>query len=116
MSNKVQADRFNEGKPQWSLVSFKDIEPMVRVLEYGCIKYDAHNWKKGLPVTETLDSLMRHVIALLHGEDNDPESGLPHIGHIQCNAMFLAHFLGDKDWDNRYKKNDTQASIVDLGI
>ena len=34
-----QALRYNQGKVQWSLVDYKSIEPMVRVLEYGCKKY-----------------------------------------------------------------------------
>jgi hypothetical protein len=87
------AMRFNDGKPQWSLVDFESLEPMVRMLEYGAKKYDRSNWKKGLPVTRTIESLLRHTFALLSGEDNDPESGLPHIGSIQCNAMFLAHTI-----------------------
>ena len=39
--------RYNTGKIQWSLVDFDSLEPMVRVLEFGAKKYDAHNWKKG---------------------------------------------------------------------
>lgn len=97
-------DRFNKGKLQWNLVDFPSLEPMVKVLEFGAQKYSAHNWKKGLKITETIDSMMRHLIALLDGEDNDPESGLPHIGHIQCNAMFLAFMLKNReDLDDRHK-------------
>lgn len=31
--------RYNTGKPKWSLIDYKSIEPMVRVLEYGMHKY-----------------------------------------------------------------------------
>lgn len=96
--------RFNEGKLNWTLVDFESFEPMVRVLEFGAKKYAAHNWKKGLPVTKTIESLLRHTFALLNGEDNDPESNLPHIGHIQCNVMFLSYMLRRRpDLDDRYK-------------
>ena len=84
--------RFNEGKPRWSLVPFLALVPMVRVLEYGSKKYSDHNWKRGLFKHEVLECLLRHVFALLEGEDNDKESGQPHIGHILCNAMFYAYF------------------------
>ena len=33
------AMRFNEGKLQWSLVHYKSLEPMIRVLEFGAKKY-----------------------------------------------------------------------------
>lgn len=90
--------RFNEEKLKWSLVDFDSLEDMVRVLEFGAKKYAENNWKKGLKTTEVVESMMRHMTAYLRGEDLDPESGLSHIGHIQCNAMFLSYM-------NRFKPN-----------
>ena len=96
--NKVdplKASRFNAGKSKWSLVSFEGLEYMVEVLEFGASKYSAGNWANGggLSYSETIESLLRHTFALARGEDIDPESGKHHIGHIQCNAMFLGHFF-----------------------
>jgi hypothetical protein len=93
LDNPKEAGRFSAGKPQWSQVDFDSIEPMVRVLEYGAKKYNKGNWKKGMPVSEVCECLLRHTFALLKGEINDKESGLPHIGHVQCNAMFIAYIL-----------------------
>lgn len=89
---KEQAERYNEGKLQWGLVDFESLSPMVRVLEYGANKYSANNWKGGLPRKELLESAMRHLAAMLDGEKNDKESGLPHEGHLMCNMMFYAYF------------------------
>ena len=102
---KEQAQRFNTGKPEWSLVDYKALEPMVRVLEMGKKKYSANNWKRGLPTTEICESLLRHLYAYMGGEDTDPESGLSHIAHVQCNAMFLQHMMQNKqeEFDNRKK-------------
>lgn len=95
--------RFNTGKLKWSLVSWKALAPMVRVLMFGAEKYDDHNWKKGLKYTEVCESLQRHLNAFIDGEDDDPESKLSHVGHILCNAMFLSYmFLFKKDCDDRY--------------
>jgi len=91
-----QALRYNQGKVQWSLVDYKSIEPMVRVLEYGCKKYAKDNWKKGMPASQIIESMLRHTYKLLEGELVDPESGIEHVGHIQCNAMFLAYVLREK--------------------
>ncbi len=86
-----QADRFNEGKPKWSLVDFKSLEVMVRVLEFGSAKYGKFNWQRGLDKKEICESLLRHVFSYLSGELIDPESGISHVGHIQANAMFLEY-------------------------
>lgn len=99
-----KAIRYNDGKRKWSLVHFESLEPMVKVLEYGAKKYtiDIHdedgtvidsisgkdNWKNQMDLKEILESIQRHLAALLDGQDYDSESGLHHMGHIQCNAMF----------------------------
>jgi hypothetical protein len=80
--------RYNEDKPKWSLVHYKSLEPMVRVLEMGAKKYSPDNWKIGLNRDEILESTMRHLTALMDGELLDKESGISHMAHIQCNAMF----------------------------
>lgn len=73
--------------------------------EISNIKSGAHNWAKGLKVTEIVESLLRHTFALLEGEDDDKESKLPHVGHILCNAMFLSFMLMfRKDMDDRFKQ------------
>lgn len=103
----MKGERENEGKLKWSLVHKPSLEPMVQVLEFGSRKYSAHNWKQGLSITEILESLQRHVFAYESGEDIDPESGLSHIGHIQCNAMFLAYMAKFRpDLDDRYKEKE----------
>lgn len=88
--------RFNKGKLEWSLVDFESLEDMVRVLEFGAKKYKRDNWKKEMSVRKIIESMLRHTFALLKGELNDKESGLPHVGHIQSNAMFLAYHLNKK--------------------
>ena len=93
---KLKSDRFNEGKPKWSLVHFKSMEPLVRVLEYGAKKYSSDNWKVGLDKKEILESLSRHLFALMDGEELDKESGLSHIGHIQANALFWEYHNNKK--------------------
>lgn len=98
-----QGLRFNEGKLRWALVPQSSLSPMVRVLEFGAQKYDAHNWKKGLPYTQVCESLKRHLDAFMEGEDNDPESGISHIGHIMCNAMFLSWYQQNRpEFDDRW--------------
>ena len=91
MADKEKAMRFNAGKPQLSFIPMELMEDCARVFQYGAQKYDRDNWKKGDHATSLLDSLLRHVAAFQQGEYIDEESGLPHLGHIMCNVIFLTH-------------------------
>ncbi len=88
--------RYNEWKPEWTLVDFDSLEPMVHVLEFGAKKYARENWKKPMDRKKILDSLMRHLVRLMADEELDSESKLPHIGHILCNAMFYSYHSKNK--------------------
>lgn len=98
------AERKNAGKAKLSFIleARHALEGLARVLEKGAIKYARSNWRKGLKFTEQVDSLSRHLAAFTSGEDNDPETGLPHVDHILCNALFLAeHWRTHLELDDR---------------
>lgn len=88
MSTEEKAMRFNEGKLEWSLVDYEAISPLVETLTFGAKKYARDNWKKGLDKEKILDSMMRHMVAIMDGEEYDAESGVLHTGHIMANCMF----------------------------
>ncbi len=87
----TKALRYNEGKPRWSLIHAQSLVPLVKVLEYGARKYAPYNWQKPMDKKEILDSMARHLMSVIDGEENDPESGLNHMGHIMANAMFYVY-------------------------
>lgn len=96
-----RGERRNENKPRWSLVDFKSIEPLVKVLEFGAVKYAPDNWKKGFDKQELTESLLRHAMELANGQENDSESGLPLVGHIMCNAMFYQYHSDHNSFKNK---------------
>lgn len=95
--------RKNGGKPQLSMILEARVSLIgcARVLEFGAVKYARGDWRKGLDMNETMDSLLRHVAAYMSGEYLDPESGLPHIDHIHCNALFLGEHTNRETGDGR---------------
>jgi hypothetical protein len=63
---------------------------MANVMEFGAKKYERNNWrKKPSHMCESIDSLMRHLKALLVGDTLDEDSGIHHLGHVMCNIMFI---------------------------
>lgn len=64
----------------------------ARVFDYGRRKYAEWNWAKGMAWSIPLACAVRHLLAILRGEENDPESGLPHRGHVACNLVMLAQY------------------------
>lgn len=65
----------------------------ARVFDYGRKKYAAWNWSKGMQWSVVLGCVGRHLLAIINGEENDPESGLSHRGHAMCNIVMLLTFL-----------------------
>lgn len=87
-----EAQRFNEGKLQYSLVPPEFLRELADITSFGAVKYSAENWKKGMPESKMVDSLMRHLQAHRLGEYADSESGCSHLGHVAWNALALMWF------------------------
>lgn len=99
---KEEGLRYNEGKLRFDLLHPVAQEGIVKVLTRGAIKYEPRNWEKGMSWTSVIASLKRHLNAFERGEDYDPETGLLHIDHLQCNAHFLsAYYRIAPQYDDR---------------
>lgn len=82
-----KALRYNEGKVDWTLLDFKSCEPLAQAMMYGSNKYARLNWQKPCDdPRQHLQSAMRHLIAVLEGEQYD-ESLVRHTGHVMANMM-----------------------------
>jgi hypothetical protein len=97
----VKAD---QGKLQWCLLPLKYLRGVVRVLMKGAAKYSPHNWRAGMPWSQTYNAALRHLDAFWSGEDVDPETGESHLDHALCCLLFLrAHNIDYPELDDRYK-------------
>ena len=102
---ELTAIKFDANKLDWSLIPWDSVEEILKVLEFGKVKYSSWNWAtgEGFKYTRVFNSLLRHLFSWIRGEDNDPESGLSHLAHAGCNVFFLLYYVKNK---HKYTTND----------
>lgn len=60
------------------------------VMRLGAKKYGAFNFRDSdVPASIYVDAAMRHLMSWWDGEDNDPESGVSHLGHVMACAAIV---------------------------
>ncbi len=69
----------------------------------GMLKYGRHNWRAaGVRASIYCDAAHRHLNAWFEGEDEDPDSKLPHLAHaIACVAILIDAQASDNLKDDR---------------
>lgn len=76
-------------KTDLSLLPYRPLAEIAKVLEFGAKKYDRNNWRKGFAHERLVAAMLRHLFAYNEGETNDPETGLCHLAHLGCMLLFL---------------------------
>jgi hypothetical protein len=93
MAERVTGVKYDNDKPQWSLLPFKALKEVVDVLTYGAKKYAPDNWKKVPNAKQRyIDAGFRHFTAYAAGEKLDPETGKSHLAHALCCLLYLLAF------------------------
>ena len=92
------------GKGRPSLISPWALTRLAKHYENGGQKYADHNWRRGMPFSRYIDSLMRHLIAFLKCDESED-----HEAAIAWNIFSIMHHqeLGeDLKWDDRWRPNN----------
>jgi hypothetical protein len=93
MAERVTGVKYDNDKPQWSLLPFKALKEVVDVLTYGAKKYAPDNWKKVPNARQRyIDAGFRHLTAYASGEKLDSETGKSHLAHAICCLLYLLAF------------------------
>lgn len=82
---------FGAAKCPLHLVPPSAVQAEAWAFKLGAEKYGPYNWRD-IPVTAStyLAAALRHIQAYQDGEDLDPESGRPHLGHARaCLAILI---------------------------
>ncbi len=106
------------------ILSFKGLDDVAAVGDFGAEKYDRWNYKSGASYMRFLGSCVRHIAAVIRGEDLDTcqkdcirdetkrwpcvelkHSGLRHLAHVVFDCLMLMDWL-DRGVgnDDRYKE------------
>jgi hypothetical protein len=96
--------KFDYGKPPISWIPVSAIRGEAYGYLYGGKKYGRNNFKGGIAHTRLLDGVLRHILAIVDGEDIDPESGIPHVYLARCGlGIYDYQRLNHPGLDDRYK-------------
>jgi hypothetical protein len=89
----VKPLKLDAGKPRMDLVPPRAMLEVGKVLAFGAQKYSAHGWRQSAAEWgRYLAAIERHRLAFLAGEDLDAETGLPHLAHLICSALFVLEY------------------------
>lgn len=97
--------KHDQEKPDLSLLPPEFLNEVARAMMYGAKKYGRLNYVGGMEWHRIVAASLRHMTAFMYGEDNDPESGVSHLGHAgACVLMLCVYFKRSLGTDTREKK------------
>ena len=92
------------GKGKYVWIAPRFLRRLAVIMEKGGKKYSAYNWLKGMPMSEFLDSAMRHLRQYQEGDRKED-----HLGQCGFNIMALIEFEETRpdldDISNIWKKD-----------
>lgn len=99
-----EGKKYDTGKLRWDLIPVGPMEEVVKVYQYGCVKYEDWNWARGIKYSRLFSAAARHLFTWWRtGEAYDPESGCHHLASVVFYMLALMHFerTTDGSWDDR---------------
>ena len=88
----LEANKFDTGKPSYSLLPVDALAELVRVYDIGAKKYGRKNWERGMEYHRLYDALQRHANAFWSGEDYDPVDGQHHLASVAWTALTMISY------------------------
>jgi hypothetical protein len=91
---KEEGKKFDSEKNMLQLIEPEFEEGIGWVLTKGAKKYGVDNWKNFTAADKPrfIGAMRRHLSAYRKGEIYDQETGLSHLYHLCCEAMFADYF------------------------
>lgn len=109
VTNPVTGGEKGSKPEQYAWIPTGPLAAVARVYGMGAQKYDKRNWEKGYDWSLSYSALQRHVNAFWGGQDNDPESGEPHLAHAVFHCLALMEWMvTHPELDDRARPSEPQ--------
>ena len=93
-----------ERKSPLGLIPLRALQAAAGAHALGAAKYGPWNWREhsGVAASVYINAIIRHIKAWQEVSDNDPESGVSHLGHVMaCCGILLDAQANGKLVDDR---------------
>ena len=88
----MNALKNDNDKVRMELLPEMALVEVAKVFTFGSKKYGDMNYMKGMEWSRLIGAVRRHTSAFLLREDNDPESGIPHLAHAVAGLLMLLEY------------------------
>ena len=101
-----------ERKSPLGLIPLRALQAAAGAHALGAAKYGPWNWREhSVAASVYVNAILRHLKAWQEEEDDDPESGVSHLGHIMaCCGILLDAQAQGKLVDDRPRKGQHNAN------
>ena len=98
---------------RFDLIPWDALTQVAEVYGVGARKYDDDNWLKGYRWRLSAGALARHFALWSVGQDNDAETGIPHMAHCAWHCLtLLTYSMRGLGTDDRAKHVPAQSGAV----
>ena len=88
--------KHDKGKYKPSLIYTSLLEEISKVREHGKQEYGSFTSWESVEPMRWLDAAIRHIRAVMEGENFDKKSKLLHLAHAECSLMYVIEkFVND---------------------
>lgn len=102
-----QAKKFDQGKPDLSLIPYIAQVEEAFAWMVGEGKYGRYNYCLGLPASKEVAAIQRHIGLWFNGEERCPVDGQHHLGAARAGlGMILRQMELGTLTDDRFKKSE----------
>jgi hypothetical protein len=99
--------KHDKNKVDFTILPWDSLREVVRVMEFGALLYGMNNWRSCTDYKVWLRAALRHIVAILEGEEKDKESGYLHLAHASCNLLYaISTFLRISSKDVNSQEED----------